>query len=152
MRALMLTPTALLCGLCLLVACGRGSTVGSPTSGTEEDNIRRSHDGTSCKSNSECPSGRRCGFTGAEESGRCVVETSGSCLIDPAGRCGCDGQRVDLFCGKGSTTPFVSARVCFVGPCPIPCSDGSECPPRLVCQSGFCRLPQDREKKPKLRP
>jgi hypothetical protein len=151
MRTLMLTRTALLCGLCLLVACSGGSTAGSPTSATE-GNLRRSPDETSCKSNSECPSGQRCGFTGAEESGRCVVETSGACLIDPAGRCGCDGQPVDLFCGKGSTTRFASAPVCFVGPCPIPCSDRVECPPRLACQSGFCRLPPDGEKKPKLRP
>jgi hypothetical protein len=151
MHTRMLTRTALLCGLCLLVACRRGSTVASPTIRTEKGNFRSSHDGASCKSNSECPSGQRCGFTGAEESGRCVVETAGSCF-DPGGRCGCDGQPVDLFCGKGSTTEFASAPVCFVGPCPKPCIDGIGCPPRLVCQSGFCRLPQDREKKPKLRP
>jgi len=149
MRALMLMPTAL---LCLLVACGRGPGVASSARGTEEEKVRSSHVGTSCKSNSECPSGQRCGFAGAEESGRCVVETSGSCLIDPAGRCGCNGQPVDLFCGKGSTSPFASAPICFVGPCPIACSDASGCPPRLICQSGFCRLPQDREKKTKLRP
>ena len=151
MHALMLTRTALLCDLCLLVACGCGSTVVSSASRKEKTNVHGSHDAARCKSNSECPSGRRCGFTGAEESGRCVVETSGSCF-DPGGRCGCDGQPVDLFCGKGSTTEFASAPVCFVGPCPIQCSEGSGCPPRLVCQGGFCRLPQDRGKNPKLRP
>ena len=151
MHRVMLTPTTLLCGLCLLAACSPGSMVSSPASGTEKDNVRSTHDGASCKGNSECPSGQRCGFTGAGDSGRCIVETSGSCLVDPGGRCGCDGQPVDLFCGKGTTIRFASAPVCFAGPCPIPCSDGIGCPPRLVCQSGFCRLPQDHEKKLELR-
>jgi hypothetical protein len=40
-----------------------------------------------------------------------VSEGAGACF-DPGGRCGCDGQTVDLFCGKGSTTEFASAPVC----------------------------------------
>jgi len=150
MHVLTLVRTALLGGLCLLVACGSELTAVSPGSGTEKGNIRGSHHRASSKSNSECPSGQRCGFTGAEERGTCVVERAGACF-DPGGRCGCDGQPVDLFCGQGSPSEFASAPVCFVGGCPIPCSDGSGCPSRLVCQSGFCRLPQDREQKPKLR-
>jgi hypothetical protein len=151
MHTLKLMRTVLLCGLCLFVACGSGSTVVSPAGGTEKGTTRSTHVAASCKSNSECTSGQRCGFTSDEERGTCVVERAGACF-DPGGRCGCDGQPVDLFCGNGSTTEFASAPVCFVGGCPIPCSDGISCPPRLVCQRGFCRLPQDREQKPKLRP
>jgi len=112
MHTLMLTRTVLLCGLCLLVACGSGSTVVSPAGGTEKGNTRSSHGEASCKSNSECPSGQRCGFTGHEERGNCVVERAGACF-DPGGRCGCDGQPVDLFCGKGTTIEFASATGVF---------------------------------------
>ena len=135
-------------GLWFVVACANTNAQTTTTGGS---NVRGSHKVASCKNDSECPSGQRCGFTGDEERGTCIVERAGACF-DPGGRCGCDGQPVDLFCGKGSSTEFASAPVCFVGGCPIPCSDGSGCPPRLVCQRGFCRLPQDREQKPKLRP
>ena len=62
-HALISLCTALLCGLCLLLACGSGSNVVSPATRTTKNNIRSSHDGAGCKSNSECPSGQRCGFT-----------------------------------------------------------------------------------------
>ena len=149
MHTLRLARMVWLCGLCLFVACGSGSTVVSTARGTEKDNTRSLHGTASCKSSSECPSKQRCGFTGDEERGTCVVETAGACF-DPGGRCGCDGQPVDLFCGNGSTTEFASAPVCFVGGCPISCGDESGCPTRLVCQRGFCRLPQNGEKRPKL--
>ena len=146
MHALMPTRTVLLCVLCFFVACGSGSTGVSSATRKEKTNFRSSHHGARCKNNSECPSGQRCGFTGADERGICVVPTA-TALVDPGGRCGCDGQPVDLFGGDGSTTPFASAPVCFVGPCPIDCSEDRECPVRLVCKSGRCRQPQDPEKK-----
>ena len=156
MHTLRLGSAALVAGLWLLTACGSHSTSIPPAptaDATETRNIRSSDSAARCKSDSECPSGRRCGFTGAigcEGYGTCVVP-GGSACFDPGGRCGCDGRPVDLFCAKGSSSEFASAPVGFVGPCPIPCTEGGACPPRLVCENGFCGKPQDGGQKPKQR-
>jgi len=156
MHTLRLGRAALVAGLWLLTACGNHLTGIPPatTAGAAETrNIRSSDSGANCKSDSECPSGQRCGFTGAmgcEGSGTCVVP-GGSACFDPGGRCGCDGRPVDLFCAKGSSSEFASAPVGFVGPCPIPCTEGGACPPRLVCENGFCGKPQDGGQKSKPR-
>jgi len=129
---------ALVSGLSLLVACS-GST---PVSPPRTVRTTRNDNGVpGCKSNSECPAGQRCGFTGAadcEGSGTCVVAVAGAACIDPGGRCGCDGQPVDLFCAAGSSTEFSSAPVGSVGPCPRPCSEDEGCPSHFVCRKGIC--------------
>ena len=145
---------ALVCGL-WLTACSKGSIGFSPAGATEKGNVRSAHGGARCKSSSDCPSGQRCGFTGAmgcAETGKCVVEKKGASCFDPAGRCGCDGLPVDLFCVKGTTSEFASAPVNAVGPCPRPCSDDQGCASGLVCQkSGICGRPQDDGQKAKPR-
>lgn len=116
---------ALVSGLWLLAACSNGSTRVSPTTtdgATGSANIGISRDLRSCKSDSECPSGQRCGFTGrtgCEGSGTCIIEKAGASCADPGGRCGCDGQAVDVFCAVGSSSEFTSAPAPYVGPCPI---------------------------------
>jgi hypothetical protein len=153
MHPLRLGRSAMVSGLWLLAACSGGSSrvPGSKTQGaTESGNIPISQVGASCKSNSECPPGQRCGFTGAmgcQGSGTCVVESVGGGCFDPGGRCGCDGQTVDLFCAKGSSSEFASAPVAFVGPCPIPCTEDRACPSRLICENGVCRQPQHEGRK-----
>jgi len=135
-----LARAALVSGLSLLTACS-GSAPISRITVTRNDKTSLSHGVINCKSNSECPAGQRCGFTGAtgcEGSGTCVVAVAGSACIDPGGRCGCDGQPVDLFCVAGSSTEFSSAPVASVGPCPRPCSQDEGCPSHLVCRKGIC--------------
>lgn len=146
MHTLKLGRAALVSGLWLLAACGNGSTRVPPakTAGVTESTNIRPGGGASCKKDSDCPSGQRCGFTGAngcEGRGTCVVESAGANCFDPGGRCGCDGRPVDLFCAKGSSSEFASAPVGFVGGCPISCADGEACPPSLTCQNGFCGKP-----------
>jgi hypothetical protein len=144
----------LVSGLWLLAACSNGTTnvppaKTVPTAGVE--NTQSSQHGASCKKDANCPSGQRCGFTGAmgcEGSGTCVVEKAGGNCFDPGGRCGCDGQPVDLFCAVGSSTEFASAPVGFVGDCPKPCTKDAECPsrndvPLLICRKGICVQPQN---------
>ena len=133
---------ALVSGLWLLAACGHGAT-SVPSAKTAStigaENTRSSQRGASCKKDSECPAGQRCGFTGAtgcDGSGKCVVAVAGACF-DPGGRCGCDGQPVDLFCAAGSSTEFASAPVGSVGPCPRPCTEDAVCPSHLVCRKGI---------------
>ena len=71
MNALMLTRTAFLCELCLLVACGCEATVVSSASRKEKSNVHSLHDAARCKSNSECPSGRRCPLSNRREAAQC---------------------------------------------------------------------------------
>jgi hypothetical protein len=133
----------LVSGLWLLAACSNGTTNVPPaktvaTAGVE--NTQSSQHGASCKKDANCPSGQRCGFTGAmgcEGSGTCVVEKAGGNCFDPGGRCGCDGQPVDLFCAVGSSTEFASAPVGFVGGCPKPCTRMQSVHPETTCHSSF---------------
>src|ERR1700675_779799 len=84
--------------LCLwfVVACGSTKAQTKTTCGS---NVRGSHKVASCKKDSECPSGQRCGFTGGcENKGKCIVPSRDNRCIDPGGRCGCDGRPVDIFC------------------------------------------------------
>jgi hypothetical protein len=140
---------ALVCGLWLFGASGSGSTGVPPAAAvaaSESRNVRGSEGKTSCKKDSNCPSGQRCGFTGAmgcAGRGTCVVEKAGASCADPGGRCGCDGQPVDLFCAVGSSTEFASAPVGSVGACPIPCTEDAGCPHHLVCRKGICATPQN---------
>ena len=139
---------ALVTGLSLLVACSKGSTHVPPTTNvgtTRSDDTSLSRGAASCKSDSECPSSQRCGFTGVtgcEGSGTCVVAAAGAACLDPGGRCGCDGQPVDLFCAAGSSAEFSSAPIGSVGPCPRPCTEDSGCPSHLVCRKDICVEPQ----------
>jgi hypothetical protein len=145
MHTLRLGRAVLVCGLWLLAACSSGAFGVAPAGATEKSNTRSSPGAVSCKTDSECPSGQRCGFTGAkgcEEIGKCVVENKNTNCFDPGGRCGCDGRPVDLFCGKGSSSEFASRPVGSVGPCPRPCTDDQGCPSHLACQHGVCGLPQ----------
>ena len=110
---------ALVSGLWLLAACGHGATSVPPAktaSTIGAENTRSSQRGASCKKDSECPAGQRCG---------------------------CDGQPVDLFCAAGSSTEFASAPVGSVGPCPRPCTEDAVCPSHLVCRKGICVQPQN---------
>ena len=126
-------------GLWFVVACANTNAQTTTTGGS---NVRASHNVASCKKDSECPSGQRCGFTGGCESkGKCIVPSRDSHCIDPGGRCGCDGRPVDIFCAVGSRTEFTSAPVDAVGPCPRPCTKELGCGSRLVCQNGFCTKP-----------
>ena len=99
----------------------------------------------SCKSDAECPSGQRCGFTwGCEGRGKCVVEVKDGQCIDPGGRCGCDGKPVELFCAAGLSTEFASRPVGSVGGCPKYCDPvvkNAGCPSNLVCREGVCVQP-----------
>jgi hypothetical protein len=153
MQTLRLGRMAVVAGLWLLAACGNGATGGPPaktvaTAGVE--NTQSSQPSASCKKDSNCASGQRCGFTlamGCAGRGTCVVERAGNCF-DPGGRCGCDGLPVDLFCAVGSSTVFASAPVGFVGGCPKPCTKDAECPsrndvPLPVCRKGICVQPQN---------
>ncbi len=125
--------------LWLGVACGNTD---AQTTRTVGSNIRSSHTGVSCKKDSQCPSGQRCGFTsGCDSKGKCIVPSGKTSCIDPGGRCGCDGRPVDIFCGVGSRTEFTSAPVDTVGPCPRPCTKELGCGSRLVCEKGFCVKP-----------
>jgi hypothetical protein len=139
---------ALVSGLSLLGAYSKGSTHVPPTTTvgtTRSGNSSLSHRVTNCKTDSECPSSQRCGFTGVtgcEGSGTCVVPVAGAACIDPGGRCGCNGQPVDLFCAAGSSTEFSSAPVGSVGPCPRPCTEDTGCPSHLVCRKDICVEPQ----------
>ena len=140
--------TTLISGLWLLAACGNSASRVplARTAATRAGNTQSSRHGMSCKRDSECPSGQRCGFTGAagcEGSGTCVVAAAGGACADPGGRCGCDGKPVDLFCAAGSSTEFASAPVGSVGPCPRTCTDDAGCSPRLVCRKGICVQPQN---------
>ena len=138
--------TALACGLCFLAACRKGAPNASQAKTatiTVAENTNSSQNGASCKKDSDCPSGRRCGFTGATGcvgNGTCVVEKAGINCYDPGGRCGCDGRPVELFCAAGSSTEFASAPVGAVGPCPRPCTDDAGCPSSLVCRKGICAV------------
>ena len=106
--------------LWLGVACGNTDAQTTKTGGS---NIRSLHTVVSCKKDSQCPSGQRCGFTsGCENKGKCIVPSGKTSCIDPGGRCGCDGRPIDIFCGVGSRTEFTSAPVNIVGPCPRPCT------------------------------
>ena len=126
-------------GLWFVVACANTSAQTTTTGGS---NVRASHKVASCKQDSECPSGQRCGFTGGCESkGKCIVPSRDSHCIDPGGRCGCDGRPVDIFCAVGSRTEYASPPTNAVGPCPKTCSEHLECGSGLVCQKGFCVKP-----------
>jgi hypothetical protein len=112
------------------------------TTKTGGSNSRGSYKVVSCKEDSQCPSGQRCGFTpGCESKGRCVIPSGNAPCIDPGGRCGCDGRPVDIFCAVGSRTEFTSAPVDSVGPCPRSCTKEVGCGSRLVCEKGFCVKP-----------
>lgn len=96
----------------------------------------------SCTTEAQCPSGQRCGFTGRNRKGKCVVPSHDGHCLDPGGRCGCDGRPVDIFCAVGSRMEYTSAPACFVGPCPITCTEESGCGKTdLVCQKGVCVKP-----------
>jgi hypothetical protein len=101
------------------------------------------HGVLSCTKDAGCPSNQRCGFTSGDKSrGKCVVPSHNAHCIDPGGRCGCDGRPVDIFCAVGSPAEYTSAPACFVGPCPRPCTQESECGKTgLVCQKGVCVKP-----------
>jgi hypothetical protein len=119
--------------LWLGVACGKTDAQTTKTGGS---NSRGSHKVVSCKKDSQCPSGQRCGFTsGCESKGKCVLPSGNASCIDPGGRCGCDGRPVDIFCAVGSRTEFTSAPVDSVGPCPRPCTKEVGCGSRLVCRA-----------------
>jgi hypothetical protein len=128
-------------GLVLWLVVARGSTHAQTTT-TGDFKIRGAHKVLSCKKDSQCPSGQRCGFTfGCESKGKCIVPSRTNHCIDPGGRCGCDGRPVEIFCEVGSRTELASAPVDAVGPCPRPCTDQSGCGSRLVCKNGFCVTP-----------
>ena len=97
----------------------------------------------SCTTDTQCPSGQRCGFTsGRSRKGKCVVPSRDGHCLDPGGRCGCDGRPVDIFCAVGSRMEYTSAPACFVGPCPRTCTEESGCGQTdLVCQKGVCVKP-----------
>ena len=146
MRTMRLGRMALISVLWLLAACGNNATRVSlaKTAATRAEDTQSSQHATSCKRDSDCPSGKRRGFTGAtgcEGSGTCVVAVAGAACADPGGRCGCDGQPVDLFCAAGSSTEFASAPVGSVGPCPKSCTEDAGCPSHLVCRKGICVQP-----------
>jgi hypothetical protein len=126
-------------GLWFVVACANTYAQTTMTGGS---NVRDSHKIAGCKKDSECPSGRLCGFTGGcETKGKCIVPSRDNHCIDPGGRCGCDGRPVDIFCAVGSLTEYASAPTNAVGPCPRTCSEQLECGSGLVCQKGFCVKP-----------
>lgn len=145
MRLLMLGGMALFLGLCLLAACGKAATRDPAVQTAAKSRAETApHSGASCKHDSECPAGQRCGFTGAAGcggSGTCVVAVAGGSCFDPGGRCGCNGQPVELFCAKESSTEFASAPVNSVVPCPRPCTLDAGCPSQLVCRKGLCVPP-----------
>jgi hypothetical protein len=121
------------------VACGN---IHAQTTTTSGSNSPGSHKVVSCKKDSQCPCGQRCGFTsGCESKGKCVVPSGKASCVDPGGRCACDGRPVDIFCAVGSRTEFTSAPVDSVGPCPRPCTKELGCGSRLVCEKGFCTKP-----------
>jgi hypothetical protein len=97
----------------------------------------------SCTTDTQCPSGQRCGFPlGCESKGKCVVPTGKTWCIDAGGRCGCDGHPVNVFCGVGSKSEYTSAPANAVAPCPRSCNQESGCGQTgLVCQNGFCVKP-----------
>lgn len=97
----------------------------------------------SCTTDTQCPSGHRCGFPlGCESKGKCVVPTGKTWCIDAGGRCGCDGRAVNVFCGVGSKSEYTSAPANAVAPCPRSCNQESGCGTSgLVCQNGFCVKP-----------
>src|SRR6516164_10332852 len=121
---------ALLLWLCSQVAA-QANQAGPPKP-------QRSRTAVTCTSDSDCPSGHRCGFSGGDcnTKGRCLVPSKTSHCIDPGGRCGCDGRPVDIFCAVGSRIEFTSAPVNAVGPCPRPCTDNLGCASGLTCQNG----------------
>ena len=122
-----------------VVACANTNAQTATTGGS---NVGVSHKVASCKKDSECPSGQRCGFTyGCASKGKCIVPSRDNHCIDPGGRCSCDGRPVDIFCAVDSRTEFTSAPVDAVGPCPRPCTKEFGCGSRLVCQNGFCTKP-----------
>ena len=127
-------------GLWFVVACANTNAQTTTTGGSS---VRGSHKVASCKKDSECPSGQRCGFTGGgcESKGKCIVPSRDNHCIDPGGRCGCDGRPVDIFCAVGSRTEYASAPTNAVGPCPKTCSEQLECGSGLVCQKRFCVKP-----------
>jgi hypothetical protein len=83
----------------------------------------------SCTTDTQCPSGQRCGFPlGCGSKGKCIVPSGKTWCIDPSGRCGCDGRPVGIFCGAGSSTgEYTSAPANAPGPCPRPCTQESDC-------------------------
>src|SRR5258708_2730843 len=86
-------------GLWFVVASANTNAQTTTTGGS---NVRGSHKVASCKKDSACPSGQRCGFTGGCESkGKCIVPSRDNHCIDPGGRCGCDGRPVDIFLCSG---------------------------------------------------
>ena len=121
-------------------ACGQARAQVDKTSTPRNQGT---HTPISCTTDSQCPSGQRCGFTGGDcnKKGKCVVPSKDGHCIDPGGRCGCDGRPVDIFCGVGSNTEFTSAPVNAVGPCPRPCTENQDCRPGLSCQKGLCVKP-----------
>lgn len=103
----------------------------------------------SCITDTQCPSGQRCGFPlGCESKGKCVVPArSPFCVDHPGGGCGCDRRTVDIFCGVvGSGAEgmdeYTSAPANAVRPCPRPCNPEVGCGNTgLVCENGFCVKP-----------
>jgi hypothetical protein len=116
-------------GVGSMVRCGN---IHAQTTTTGGSIIRGSYKVVSCKKDSQCPAGQRCGFTsGCKSKGKCVVPSGKASCIDPGG----------FFCGVSSSTEFTSAPVDAVGPCPRPCTKELGCGSRLVCQNGFCIKP-----------
>ena len=105
-------------------------------------NVRGSNNVTTCKKDSECPSGQRCGFNGSSSKGKCVAPSHDGHCFDPAGRCGCDGRPVDVFCAVDSRREYTSAPTCFIGACPRTCIEQSDCGKTgLVCRKSVCVKP-----------
>src|SRR5215472_7345088 len=127
-------PIARILALALSLAAIFGQA-NAQVDGTIPSKTQPSPRATNCTSDSQCPSGQRCGFSGGCSSkGKCIVPDNNGHCIDPGGRCGCDGRPVDIFCGVGSNTEFTSAPVNAVGPCPRPCTEDSGCASGLVCK------------------
>ena len=117
---------------CRASACGVALVLGliaaygnTQAQTTGRSHTRSSHKVVTCKKDSQCPYGQRCGFTfGCANEGQCIVPSGTTWCIDPGGRCGCDGRPADIFCGVGSRTEFRSAPVDAVGGRPRACTPG----------------------------
>ena len=134
-------PLAPIVTLVLCLAAANGNAEAQTKTGAAK--TQSSHTTVNCTSDSQCPSGQRCGFTwGCESKGKCIVPSHDAHCIDPGGRCGCDGRPADVFCGVGSRTEFASAPFNAVGGCPRPCTKELGCGSSgLVCQNGICVKP-----------
>jgi hypothetical protein len=128
--------------LCL-VACGNEQPLPAYAAGTDvtaATDEQPSRPSLACTSDAECPSAERCGFQG-KSSSRCIVDNHTPSCIPAGGSCGCDGQPVERICDAKTGLLFTSRPACFLGPCPKPCSDSSQCPSSLTCRNGMCGNP-----------